>query len=1169
MVTLAFMLVGAAIGSAIGGTVAVLGVVISAAAIGAMVGAVLGSVVDAYLFAPDPVKVEGHKMGDITLQSAGEGQGICEPFGPNNRVGPQVLYVSNIRETTTVSSFHGESPVLMADGSSKKIRDVQVGDRVLSYRFPKWFKRWRKPCFCVDVVTKCFKNPNPKQVYEVRANDGRGYIVTGNHAVYLDNKWIQIKDAEVGAQFLSCGVGWTGEPVTIDKIELVNNSDAGDAVYNFSTKKTHNYFINNTLWHNFGGKGGGVSSTTYSYDCDIVLGLCHAPAGRRLPQQQGILPEASGVRRIWASSKLIYNAAGNPEATGTFEVWWRMDNYWYYNGAKAISRVHVSFRQVGAFTDFVVGTRLDLSGAHPADNLNSGTAWNSVWWEVTSQNDDIITVMSTNFYNWVWVFAPYWPAPDWAIAHVGHLWHQRPLANHAQDDIPPGYPHHVYYNAAGFRWQDSYDPDSAVSISGLTLGQEIPAWKAGLIDYAAWQEGDNDSSTKLPSITSVYGSNSPHFHDIATLDIQGFQLGDSGNAIPQFNVLLNEAGMVYDAGEEEWVHVKRTVDQVITTLLTSGGWAASEFDVSGIDATRGKNEVFGYAVSGPMTMAKKLQALMTYHDLRSRVIDDVFYFTDADIDTAAYNTTATVAELGCREEGEPPPDALTIADNANWNMPSEVVCTYYDINKDCQQGSEIAQKVNYDTFHSKSLTLPVVTNAGKARHTAQRILWESEQFRSMASLRLPPSRIDVRVNDKIVATNSSGESFKVRVLQVERGDNYLHEVMGVLEESRFESFGEDGDDSQGGGAGQIYQPPPMLWFVHSKTSLSYGGLTEPSIYIGQCTYVANATYNGSAILVSRDESSWTALDINGYECVLVRTALNASAEWLGDWHEPDLIDNSNTIRVEAYHGTLSSVTLLEMLSGQNRLILGLEEIGYQTATFIENNSAGRNVYDLTGLLRNIKGSSRDNTMDRHDAQEQGMVYNNAGEQQDLGEWTGSLTDIGQYIYIRIVPQGLAVADAPSFTIPEFGGESVRCLAPCNVGFHRVQTLLNNTLSTIADLPNIALAVGDLIVRFNRRSRGPVRLFSSSPVLQYPVWAKFTLDVMSDSSDSATVKRTIKHDERGGVYGTNYALHDGQFQIHYSAANQVTDFGSTQSSIRVQLRQNGDLILDGYVEDVEG
>ena len=109
MATLALGLVGAAVGGAIGGGIVIGGaVVVYAAAVGFAIGGAIGSYIDAnYLFAPDPVNINGSRLDDIVLQSATEGKGIAECFGRESRVGAQVLYVSPIRETERTETQGG------------------------------------------------------------------------------------------------------------------------------------------------------------------------------------------------------------------------------------------------------------------------------------------------------------------------------------------------------------------------------------------------------------------------------------------------------------------------------------------------------------------------------------------------------------------------------------------------------------------------------------------------------------------------------------------------------------------------------------------------------------------------------------------------------------------------------------------------------------------------------------------------------------------------------------------------------------------------------------------------------------------------------------------------------------------------------------------------------
>lgn len=125
--------------------------------------------------------------------------------------------------------------VIMADGVTKEIQDIQSGDLILSYNiFTKNLVKNR--------VAKLLIHPDI---------DGDYYIingklsVTGNHRMWVNNEvWEKIENLKVGDTFLNS----KKEKVKISSIERLKGVNT---VYNLHIDAIeHSYFAENVLAHN-------------------------------------------------------------------------------------------------------------------------------------------------------------------------------------------------------------------------------------------------------------------------------------------------------------------------------------------------------------------------------------------------------------------------------------------------------------------------------------------------------------------------------------------------------------------------------------------------------------------------------------------------------------------------------------------------------------------------------------------------------------------------------------------------------------------------------------------------------------------------------------------------------------------------------------------------------
>jgi DNA repair photolyase len=88
--------------------------------------------------------------------------------------------------------IHGETPILMADGRTKPIRDIRVGDAIYGTEVKGSDRR-----YVVTEVLAHWKTVKP--AYRIRLKDGTELIASGDHRFLSDRGWKYVTGTEHGA----------------------------------------------------------------------------------------------------------------------------------------------------------------------------------------------------------------------------------------------------------------------------------------------------------------------------------------------------------------------------------------------------------------------------------------------------------------------------------------------------------------------------------------------------------------------------------------------------------------------------------------------------------------------------------------------------------------------------------------------------------------------------------------------------------------------------------------------------------------------------------------------------------------------------------------------------------------------------------------------------------
>lgn len=143
--------------------------------------------------------------------------------------------------------FLPDTQILMADGSQKSIKDVKVGDKILTK---------------TDDISNKLVKTNVSAVHQVEES---GYLiingnlkVTANHLLFINNRWVMAGLIKIGDNLLDKD----GQNIKVNSVEYLNLKTN---VYNLTTDKYHTFFANNFYVHNQKGGGGRTNMADTAY----------------------------------------------------------------------------------------------------------------------------------------------------------------------------------------------------------------------------------------------------------------------------------------------------------------------------------------------------------------------------------------------------------------------------------------------------------------------------------------------------------------------------------------------------------------------------------------------------------------------------------------------------------------------------------------------------------------------------------------------------------------------------------------------------------------------------------------------------------------------------------------------------------------------------------------
>lgn len=457
-------------------------------------------------------------------------------------------------------------------------------------------------------------------------------------------------------------------------------------------------------------------------------------------------------------------------------------------------------------------------------------------------------------------------------------------------------------------------------------------------------------------------------------------------------------------------------------------------------------------------------------------------------------------EMALHDVGQDAPTRLILTRADEVDLPRSVTIKYMNRDADYQIGAQTATRQTTLSRNDVTYELAVVMTDAHAKAVAEAVLYASWAGRTTAKWSMSLKYAELEPTDLV-----SIDGNYILISKLTRRGNML-ECEGVFHSGVVFTTG-----SAAGTAEVVAQTIPL----RSSTAIELMDIpllrdqdNDAGFYVAASGY-KGATWDGCVIFKSSDGGgSWD-------EVATLTTAATAgaAATALGDFSQ-NVFDEFNTVTVALRNGTLSSITESAVLNGGNAALLGSEIIQFRTAVLNADGS-----YTLSGLLRGRKGSPTSG----HVIGDRFVLLNTTSVfRVDM-----STAEIGLERLYKAVTIGDSLAGAKTikFTNTAIGLE---CLSGVHLGGGRD-------------------ASQNLTINWVRRTRigGEWRDYVDASLGE----ASESYEVEIWNSAFTTLKRTIT-----GLTSPTAS---------YTSAQQVTDFGSNQSTVYVRVYQLSATVGRGF------
>ncbi len=447
---------------------------------------------------------------------------------------------------------------------------------------------------------------------------------------------------------------------------------------------------------------------------------------------------------------------------------------------------------------------------------------------------------------------------------------------------------------------------------------------------------------------------------------------------------------------------------------------------------------------------------------------------------------------------------ITIRRRQETELPASIDLAFRNTTADYQTGLQKAQRVSTQSDLRTAMELSIVFNDFEARQVVERLLYnawvERNGFIFQTSRRyayLEPTDIVTLLDEE------TDNRYVVRITHKSESRNGQIEFQAIANDSPM--YRQKTTTGSVTAPGQVVTGISMTQTILLDIPMLRDEDTNVGIYAAMSGF-GTASWGGAVLYKSSDNGA-SFLPVATLDTV---APIGRATTVLANWAGGNVLDETSTVNVKLDQGTLSSTDYLGVLNGYNpcaiRCGTGWEILHYRDATLELDGS-----YTLSGLLRGRKGTEW--AMTGHAVGNTFVALSTTW----LDRITMESAEVGLSRRWKAVTARQDMSDAISFDFTN-NSESLECYSPVHIGGGR--------------------AANNITINWKRRTRigGSWNDFADAPLSE----AAESYEVEIWNSTYTTLKRTIT--------GLSTAT------TSYSSADQVTDFGSNQSTIYVKVFQ---------------
>lgn len=469
-------------------------------------------------------------------------------------------------------------------------------------------------------------------------------------------------------------------------------------------------------------------------------------------------------------------------------------------------------------------------------------------------------------------------------------------------------------------------------------------------------------------------------------------------------------------------------------------------------------------------------------------------------------------DLDARNSGAGPGVQVTVSREMDTQLPRRMIIRHLDYDREFDIGEQYAERLNTDAVNEETQDLAIVMTAAEAAGTAEVLLYLRWLERHDIAFTIPSTYTPLEPSDVVTLETPEGNVLVRLTAMNYRSDGTL-ECVGKYASQAVYTPVALGVSSAVTGSTTIPSSGPT----------SYVLLDVPYLHTAQAdpSFLA-AMYGGlgwpGGVLIRTDDAGTTWSELQAFDApggdVAIATNFLSSAD-------SRVWDATAYLHVTMLSGSLSSVTALAVLNGQNAFAYGdhgrWEIIGVQDCTLV---TAGQ--YVLTNLLRGRAGTEW--AMSLHQAGDK-VVTLSLTDVTAIGMSAATIGVTREYRGITFSQDVDTDVDYPF----AYTGVNLECLSPVHFHGYRSPSTSDWTLQCV------------------RRSRtdGEWRDFVDAGLSE--TTEAYEIDIFADDTYAA-VKRTITSTTS---------------TCTYTSAQQITDFGGVQSDIFGKWYQMSSVVGRGY------